>query len=203
MHRNNDCDSTRKIPENFADAPPKSLFKPFTWNSCVTELYRRPWKNRRKTFWGFGIATISDGWINFASFPVQSDIQIKLEHSLFAMIQRQQELETRNHDDGNGYTQILPTRSRLGPVRKALYLEQGKKFPLNANPFLTETALDMWKEYIYKGKDFTRKFCKCNQFLHGKSLWNSRAESTGFTETGEECLAKPLHLNLCCNYTAH
>lgn len=88
-------------------------------------------------------------------------------------------------------------------LRERLYLEEGKKFPLNANPFLTESALDVWKEYIHKGKDFTRKFCKCNQFLHGKSLWNSRAESTGFTATGEGWFAKPLHLNLCYNYTAH
>lgn len=51
---------------------------------------------------------------------MQSDIQIKLEHHLFAMIQRQQVLETRNHDDGNSYTQVLPTRSSLGPVRKSL-----------------------------------------------------------------------------------
>lgn len=51
---------------------------------------------------------------------MQSDIQIKLEHNLFAMIQRQQELETRNHDNGNSCTQILPTRSSLRPVRNAL-----------------------------------------------------------------------------------
>lgn len=56
---------------------------------------------------------------------MQSDIQIKFEHRLFAMIQRQEGLEIRNHDDDNSYTQILLTRSSLGPVRKAL-LEQGK-----------------------------------------------------------------------------
>lgn len=82
-------------------------------------------KQKNETSWGFGIATISDGWIHFASFPMQSDIQIKFEHHLFAMIQRQEGLEIRNHDDDNSYTQILLTRSSLGPVRKAL-LEQGK-----------------------------------------------------------------------------
>lgn len=75
-------------------------------------------QKRKETSWGFGIVTISDGWIHFASFPLQSDIQIKLEHHLFATIQRQQGLETRNHDDGNSCTQILPTRSSLGPGRR-------------------------------------------------------------------------------------
>lgn len=73
-----------------------------------------------------------------------------------------------------------------GTWEKGSTWNKEKKFPLNANPCLTESALDVWKEYIYKGKDFTRKFCKCNQFLHGKSLWNSRAESNGFPATGEE-----------------
>lgn len=109
-------------------------------------------KKNQKTSWGFGIFTISDGWIHFASFPMQSDIQIKLEHHLVATIQRQQGLETRNHDESRF---CLP--DPVWDLGERLYLEQGKEVSSKCKPMSNWISIGCVERIYLQGKRFYKK----------------------------------------------